>query len=184
MWSLVPRSPGCIARYTPSSKKPERVRRRWGHICHAFTTWVSQNGTSTETERWWNTNMGTSNLSLAKAMLPLLRTSALTLFNLTHSLSFYLKLEPTTTMALVYCWGSISVPESLGCSHWLMLHPVTQEHTQLNKTLFMHRALRGWWDLSQCKVLCMPLSCPSAAQPAQKQCMFWNGTLMHNSTVR
>lgn len=30
------------------------------------------------------------------------------------------------------------------------------------------------------QVLHTPLSCPSAAQPAPKQCMFWNGTLMQN----
>lgn len=34
------------------------------------------------------------------------------------------------------------------------------------------------------QVLHTPLSCPSAAQPAPKQCMFWNGTLMQNCTAR
>lgn len=55
---------------------------------------------------------------------------------------------------------------------------------QLNKTLSVHRAVRGWWHLSKLKVLHMPLSCPSAAQPAQKQSMFWKGTLMQNCTGR
>lgn len=68
------------------------------------------------------------------------------------------------------------MPGSPGCSHSQMLHLMhlaAQEHTQLNKTLLMLKAVRGWRDLSKLKVLHMPLSCPSAVQPAQKQCMFW-----------
>lgn len=44
--------------------------------------------------------MGTFNLLLAKAMLSLLKVSALNLFNLIYSLSFNLRLESFTIMAI------------------------------------------------------------------------------------
>lgn len=135
MWFSVLRSPGCIA---PDVHLPLRNLKGWeegGGTSAMPSPAGSQNGTSTETERWWKTNMGTFNLSLAKAMLPLPWISALTLLNLTYFLSFSLRLESTTMMAIYSLL--VGAPESPGCSLSLMLrlkHLVAQEHTQLNKT--------------------------------------------------
>lgn len=86
-------------------------------------------------------------------MLPLLWISALALFNLTYSLSFSLRLESTTIIAvfsLLVGAPFLCLKAQVAPTQMLhLMHLVAQEHTQLNKTLLMLKAVSGWRDLSK-----------------------------------
>lgn len=136
----------CKVFKAPSSRKPQMIRR-WGHLSapshHPSSVRIGHPQREKEVVKDLHGNF---KLSLAKAMLPLLRTPAPALFNLTQSPQFYLKLASIimVTIFSLHLGTPFSVSGVPGCSHSLMLyfmHMVAHEYAQLRKTWFMHRAV-------------------------------------------